>query len=181
MTKLFRLLAFSSILLLFSCGSDDEMLGGSADLLVGSWSVVASTCDDGVTTTTDSQGDALTSTYTFEGKDFVSDVVYRADGTYTSTTAYTQVITTTSLGQTFTQEVPVPETVVTGNWEIEGDKIFANVDSGPTEEAIILTLDENTFMTESVLETTTTQESFGEIFTITQKATIIGTLSLIHI
>ncbi len=169
MRHLTKFLTFSIFLLLVSCKKEETT---SADF-AGTWNLTAITCDDGVTTTTDG-ADVATATYKFNGKDYNVKVVFKDDKTYTSSGSYTQVLTTTVLGQTFTQEFPSNAFSTSGTWAKTSTTLtFTDSQNNAGAYEILEETDVKVRMKYALNSTKT--EPTGEI--ITQKATIFVTMT----
>jgi hypothetical protein len=133
--KFTKLLLLVAAVIMFSCGKDDDPQP-TVDGLVGKWSI--SSLDYHGKTTTTVQGTTLASNFTGTGKDMnLTTTFTKNPNTVTSEGSYTIVLTTTTLGQTDTQEISLNEIVTSGTWELKGSTITVTGSNGPQDATIL--------------------------------------------
>ncbi len=117
------LLLFVSMSLFIGCSDDngETLADVDASEIVGKWDLVDFKSDGKTTTTL--QGQSIDSDYSSFGKDYNFEVDFGDNPkNVTGTGSYTTVITTTTLGQTQTQEVPTSSAsgLESGTWSVSG-------------------------------------------------------------
>jgi len=125
--KKIPILLFLAISTLFvSCekeGGDEPNVAVSQEDLQGTWNVTGYLVEDGQTTTV-VQGQSITQDYTAYGKDYDMTLTFNDDPkTVVSNGSYTIVITSTILGQSYTQEAPAFSAFEAAEWKIDGSDI----------------------------------------------------------
>jgi hypothetical protein len=113
-----KLLFLFSVVLITAAGCKDEPSSttpqptnnASAGDLEGRWNYVSIEAKDGAMFFDGTP----TGTYTSTSKDMTGFLEFKSDGTYEQDVQYTQVLTTTVLGQSTTEEFPVPRVMVSG-------------------------------------------------------------------
>jgi hypothetical protein len=133
--KITKLLMLVAAVILFSCGKDDDPKPGS-DSLVGTWAITALNYEG--TSTTSVQGVSVTANFTGTGKDMNLKTTFGKDpNTVTNQGSYTIVLTTSTQGQTVTEEYTYDEVITNGTWALNGSKITVTTADGPQEATIV--------------------------------------------
>lgn len=126
MRKLANLfLVIAMLTTVFSCGKDDDPVNSSDNSLVGNWKMVEFNYD-GISTT-NAGGQSISSVFEAEATDMTYSLVFTED-TYTSSGDYTIQLSTTTVGTTFDQTVPVTDVNSTGGYTY--DETTITVESG---------------------------------------------------
>ena len=165
-----KFLAFALLLVLASCNKDDSS-GPSSDLS-GEWKLTDMRCDDGKTSTT-VDGQTISGTFTFSGKNYNVTLDLNSDGSFTSSGSYTQVLKTTVLGQTVTQEVPLNGFSSSGDWSQNGNNLVFT-GSGETQTWEIVTESDTEITMKTLVNKTETDAASGAVFK--NQATIFATI-----
>ena len=171
--NLSKLMLFLGLVFVFgACNNEDD--DPTTVSLVGTWKATEVTCDDGVTTTTTTNPDAMfTANYTFFGKDFSTKVTFtEGPNTVTSSGSYTQVLTTDlGGGNSSTQDIEINDFLVSGTWERDGDMLTVDTTVEEPQTAEILELSSSTLRLKFIINTTETTPAG----VITQNATVFYT------
>ena len=170
MKKVILFLCLSSTVFFTSCSKDDDSNTLEADqsLIPGTWNVTSIKVTNGHSTTSVGDQTIVSADYTTEGKDFDMQIVFKNDtepNTYTSSGGYTAVITTTTLGQTTTQEETtqgfIGEGESEGEWSFESPNKIVFANDNYKDEFIITVLDESTMKMEHNIDRTIENDFIG--------------------
>lgn len=136
-----KIIKLSFLFLLFtfvSCSKDDDSVNIDPDVnIAGVWEMVNYHLDNGKITYS-FEGQNFSYNYTVKGKDYDYQVIFSEDPNYvTSSGSYTSVVTTSFLGQSDTQEIPISTDdiegeIIGGTWSIEGTKFITVVEETET-------------------------------------------------
>jgi hypothetical protein len=171
--KIIQKFAFFALLVFFAaCKKDDS---DSQNDVTGKWKLTDARCDDGKSTTTIS-GQSFTATFTFEGKNYNSTVEFKSDNTFNSSGSYTQVLKTTTLGQTITQEINLNGFSSSGNWTQDGNTLTVT-SNGETQSYTLETISDTKLKLKATVANTETDSSSGA--TVSSTATVFFTIEKI--
>ena len=133
--KITKLFLLSLAVIFLSCSEDEELIPTSEGM-VGNWT--ATSLDYKGTTTTAAQGATIKVDFTGTGKDM--DLITTFDSnpnTVSSEGSYTIVLKTTYTGQSTTDEIEMDETVMDGNWTLNGKTLTVTGDYGAQAATIL--------------------------------------------
>jgi hypothetical protein len=155
MKNLFFLSALFLLALSITACSDDDDNNPSSNELVGSWKLES--MDYTGTSTTDFNGSAFTSEFMGTAFDIDATVSFSEDpNEYNTSGGYKISLTYDVQGQSFEQEVTFDGIFNSGSWSRTGDVILVTNPDGETQEATIITLNDNELVMESVVTEVTT-------------------------
>lgn len=142
-----QLLFFALLTLLVACQNDDDDNFNSQDI-VGNWEL------SGLGYSGTSTNGPLTSNFSGVGIDFNAAIEFTAQGTYATNGSYTVALTTTTLGQSTTNNIPVSftEALSNGTYEINGNTITFTQD-GESFDYSIAELSNNSLKLEYTTDT----------------------------
>ncbi|MCC6723716.1 MAG: lipocalin family protein [Saprospiraceae bacterium] len=154
-------------LVLFAACKKDESTKSSSDI-EGTWKLTFMSCDDGQITT-EAGGIASSGTFTASGKDYNATVNFKADGTFTSSGSYTQVMSLTVDGFEQTLETPTSDFLENGTYTFDGTTLTTTVDGESGSGEVTVLTDTNLEMEVKIDKT----DDFGGQGSSTTKATFI--------
>lgn len=151
MKNLIKLITLFSITLFFaSCSSSDDAPQVNSKDLLGTWNLTEVTTEG--TTKSTGNGVTIESTYTSLGKDYNAKLIFSENpNKFQSSGSYTSVVTTTTLGQESTINVPINNIIGAGDWEITGNTLNTS-GYGDDASAEILELNESTLKLKILLD-----------------------------
>jgi hypothetical protein len=133
--KITKLLLIGLAVIFFACSDDDDPKP-TKEGLVGTWTATA--IDYAGTTTTSVQGIELKSDFTGKGKDMAMSVIFNDNpATFTSAGSYTVTLTSTTAGQTITQDYPFEGFMINGTWTLDGNTITVTGANGTQKATIV--------------------------------------------
>lgn len=133
--KIGKLFLIGLVVVFFSCGDEDEPQPTAAGL-VGTWSMTA--LEYGGSSTTTVAGVSLMSAFTGVGKEIDLTITFRENpNTITSEGSYVIALTTTTAGQSFTQDFPFNNFVADGTWSLNGRVITVTSALGAEEATLV--------------------------------------------
>ena len=133
--KTTKLLFLSLAVIFFSCSEDDEPLPTSQGM-VGTWTMTA--VDYRGTSTTTVMGVTAKADFTGTGKDIsVMSTFNENPNTVATEGSYIIVLTTTSMGQTHTDEVAFEDVITDGTWTLDGRTLTITGPIGPQKATIV--------------------------------------------
>ncbi len=107
---------FSITLFLASCSSSDDAPQVDAKDMLGTWNLTEITTEG--TTKSTANGVTIESTFSSFGKNYNAKTIFTENpNNFESSGSYTSVLTTTTLGQENTIEVPLNNILGSGTWE----------------------------------------------------------------
>lgn len=134
--KITKLLLIGLAVIFFACSEDDDPKPTREGLL-GGWTVTA--VDYAGTTTTTVQGISAKSDFTGKGKDMAMSINFNDNpATFTSAGSYTVTLTSTTAGQTVTQDYPFEGFMINGTWALDGSTLTITNGTGTTQKATIV-------------------------------------------
>lgn len=132
--KKINLLLIALIFIISSCSTEDDSPEILSNIL-GDWNAVS--IQYSAETTTAVSGQSITNNSVGEGYDINIIVTFNeSPNTVVSQGYYNVHLTSTVLGQTYTQDVVGPEFFQDGSWELNGNKLIVTA-QGETSEATI--------------------------------------------
>ena len=157
------------VVFLASCGGEStEMMSDFA----GTWSVIEVNAEDGYTETI-MNGDTITGTFKFYGKDISSEISFEDNpNTFSSIGSYTQVLTTTIQSTDVEEEKVLNDFPASGIWEATSTLLSLTTTGQPIQTATIVEMNGSTLKLAYHLDKTTAVPGG----TVTQTATINYTL-----
>jgi hypothetical protein len=134
--KITKLLLLCLAVVFLSCSEDEDFVP-TKEGMVGNWA--ATSLDYKGTTTTTVQGVSTKVDFTGTGKNMDLITTFNSTpNTVTSEGSYIIVLKTTYMGQTTTNEYEVNDSVMDGNWTLNGKTLTITSDQGGTQTATIL-------------------------------------------
>jgi len=171
--KIFKLLLFTALIsLTISCSKDDDKPSqqNNGDI-VGVWK--GTTVDYSGTSETSGQGQNITSTFNGEAYDVNYTLTFTEDpNKVVSDGSYSVELTTTTNGQTVTQNLEGLEFLSSGDWAISGNSLSVTVNN-ETDDMTIVQLSDDTLVLKGQDITTMSQGGF----TFTSTTNIILTFT----
>ena len=138
MKKYFFLTLVTSCALIFtSCSKDDDGVNASDSEIIGAWNLTAFEANDGrVEIITEDQ--TVVSELDILGKDFDATITFAEDPkTVTSEGTFNATVTTTTMGQTETEEQEGDKFFENKPWSLEGSVL--TIGSGEEEQSFTIT------------------------------------------
>jgi hypothetical protein len=153
--KITKLLLLSLAVVLFSCSEEDDPK--PEDGLIGAWSVTALNYEG--TTISTVLSTSIISTFTGVAKNMAMTVTFKQNpNIVTSEGSYTIALTTTTLGQSITEDFTFTDFISDGTWSLNDKKITVT-NAGVTQEATIVSQTSTTLVL--ALETEQSQDLAG--------------------
>jgi len=153
--KIAKLVFLSLAVVLFSCGQEDDPK--PLDGLIGAWSVTALNYEG--STTSNIMGTSIISTFTGVAKNMDMTVTFKQNpNTVISEGSYTIALTTTTLGQSITEDYTFTDFISDGTWTLNDKKITVT-NSGVAQEATIVSQTSTTLVL--AVETVQSQDLAG--------------------
>ena len=152
--KITKLLLISLAVILFACGGEDEdPKPVTTDGLVGAWALTG--LNYAGTSKTSTGGFEVAADFTGTGKDMNMTITFKENpATFTSQGKYTITLTTTTMGQSVTEDYPFEGFLTNGTWVLKG-KVLTVTGTGGTQEATIIEQTSTTLKMEWNLTQTT--------------------------
>ncbi len=127
MKKLGLVLFLACTTFLTSCSNDDDASAIVIDeaLIIGEWDLTDFKTENG-RTVTNALGETITAEYSSTGRDYNAQLTFSENPkTFLSSGGYTAIVTTTTFGQTVTEEQVIPGDFISGgSWRVENNQLI---------------------------------------------------------